>query len=131
MNEQEKSRVLTAITQGELYTSAEGGKYRFKNKVLHIRFCAIDDRGSTRFKFNINPNTLSADYEIWVCGDAGHYYLIPIEFIREIYEHPHAYQDNAHPGIKVITADRVKHQVLYAAGGEKKDISSYFLETLS
>lgn len=55
------------------------------------------------YKFNINPNTLSADYELWICGSAGVWYLVPIDLIGRIYSDPAAYPDHRHPEIRVVS----------------------------
>lgn len=77
-----------------------------------------------KFKFNINPNTLSADYELWVCGSVAIYYLMPVAFIRDIYEHPNSYIDHFYPQIRIVSVDANVHTVTYAAGGVNSSLRS-------
>jgi hypothetical protein len=98
--------------------------------VVHVRFCSQNSRAKEKFKFNINQNTLSADYEVWICGNSSVYFLIPISFLREIYNNPNTYEDRRHPGIKVVSVDIATHAVTYATGGVNANLSQYFGATL-
>lgn len=98
--------------------------FEIGNKIVHARFCKRNERSLSKFKFNINPNTLRADYELWICGSAKIYYLMPISFICKLYDHPNAYEDNRHEGIKVVSVDVKDDEVMYARGGEKEPLST-------
>ena len=97
MSNTEKNAALIAIANGVTPANVGKSKVRIGQKVVHVRFCSEDAAGSTKFKFNINPNTLSADYELWVCGSAKTYYLISVALMLTIYEDPNTYVDRAHP----------------------------------
>ena len=104
-----------------------GESYRLGNAVLHARYCSS---GKGNYKFNINPNSLRANYELWICGDAKHYYLLPTEVLRQMYEHPAAYPDNHHPEIRVVSVDALIHRVSYAAPSITLDLNPYFRANL-
>ncbi len=93
---------------------------------MHVRFCSASARAPGKFKFNINPNSLSADFELWVCGEANAFYLIPISFIRAIYDNPNTYQDTHHVGIKVVSVDAHEHKVMFASGGVSANLKQFF-----
>ena len=82
-------------------------------------------RAPEKYKFNINPNTLSADYELWVCGSASVYYLIPISLMQCIYQNPNTYVDRMHPKIRMVSVDIDSHVVTYASGGVKSSLRGY------
>jgi hypothetical protein len=121
----EKTAALAAIASGVKPINAGRSKFRIGEKVVHVRFCAEDAAGSTKFKFNINPNTLSADYELWVCGSARTYYLMPVAVMRSIYDDPSTYVDRAHLEIRVVSVDTGVHKVTYARGGTYKALREY------
>lgn len=125
MSAAEKKSVLLAIGNGSSVLSLGKAKYRVGGSVVHVRFCSQSPRAPEKYKFNINPNTLSADYELWVCGSAALYYLMPVSFMRGIYDDPNTYEDRHHPGIKVVSVDTVSHTVTYASGGVGSSLRQY------
>ena len=125
MSEKIKRAVLERAAGASPVSAAGRAKYRIHDNVVHVRFCSTSARAPSRYKFNINPNTLSADYELWICGSSDTYYLIPIDFIRSLYENPSAYVDYHHPKIRVVSVDADKHAVTFARGGQSKSLESY------
>lgn len=77
----EENAALAKIANGATVASAGNAKARIGKSVVHVRYCSRNLSAPDKFKFNINPNTLSADYELWVCGSAALYYLMPIAFM--------------------------------------------------
>jgi len=122
--------VLNQICTGRNWSTTGRAKYRIDNFVIHVRYCSADIYDSPRYKFNINPNTLSSDFEVWICGSSDIYYLIPIQVIRQIYEDPKAYVDYHHPEIRVVSVNVATNSVTYASGGKSKDMSQYLRGTL-
>ena len=86
--------------------------------------------GGPHYKFNINHNTLSADFEVWICGSSDQYFLIPIDIIKQIYLYRGTYIDYHHPEIRVVSVNTQTSQATYARGGMKLDLTPYFLATL-
>lgn len=121
-----KHEVLSRVSAGERCFSAGKAKFKVGRSVLHVRFCSHDKRKSARYKFNINPNSLNSNYELWICGDADHYYLVPNTLIREMYDDPSAYPDRHHGDIRVVSVDTSAHSVTYAARGKSADLSGFF-----
>jgi hypothetical protein len=121
-----KARVLNEIADGR--PTAGGGRalYRVGNRRIHVRFCSTDRRRVSKYKFNISPTTLSADYELWICGDADSYYLILSQVVHEIYGHPKAYVDSRHPQLRVVSVDAAAHNAMFARGGVSMDVRSFF-----
>lgn len=125
MSDAEKRSAVSSLAHGLSVTFVGSSKFRVGSAVVHARFCSANACAPDKYKFNINPNTLSADYELWVCGAAALYYLMPISFVRGIYQDPNAYNDRLHPGIKVVSVDAAAHRVTYATGGVSSSLSPY------
>ncbi|MGB3086560.1 MAG: hypothetical protein WBC53_02330 [Phycisphaerae bacterium] len=125
--QQIKDCVLKSIAPSEKRVKCGRALYRVGGVVVHVRYRAP---GSRHYGFNINPNTLRAEYALWICGSPGHWYLIPIEVVRRMYEHPRAYPDKHHTEIRVVTVETGIHRVGYAAPSVHLDFSSYFRATL-
>ena len=124
VREGSKQSVLGNVFKGGSYWS--DGRAIWTNGVfrVHVRFC------SDGYKFNINRNTLLADYECWICGSAGCYYLIPIAQVESWYEDPSAYPDTQHAGLTVVSVDATRHEVAYARGGIKAQLANYYRDRL-
>ena len=119
-----KARILRSIAGSRGYRQEGRGKFRIGTTLVHIRYKSKASHG-TSYPYNINPNTLRADYELWICGDRDGWYLIPISVIREMYEDPQAYVDRRHPEIRVATLDVASHSVIYGSGGQRISFSAY------
>jgi len=125
MSEAIKRKTIEHIANDKVFNYIGKAKYQIGNTVVHVRFCNTDLRGSSKYKFNINPHTLSADYEIWICGRPDSYYLIPISIMNDIYSHPDAYIDTRHPEIRVVTLDAGTNRLIYARGGVSLNLGPY------
>jgi len=130
MSTTEKNAALAKVANGVTVVSVGNAKARIGNAVVHVRYCSRNLSAPGKFKFNINPNTLSADYELWVCGSAVLYYLMPISFMRGIYDNPNTYIDRMHPEIRVVSIDANAHTVIYAAGGVSSSLRAYLCAAL-
>ena len=126
MSESEKLAALSAASSGAVVKALGRSKYLIGTNTVHVRFCSSNGSAPSKFKFNINPNTLSADFELWVCGSAGHYYLSPVAAMRAIYEDPQTYVDRMHPEIRVVSVDASTHKVMYASGGTSTNFKRCF-----
>ncbi|MEX0693813.1 MAG: hypothetical protein WD075_05145 [Rhodospirillales bacterium] len=98
---------------------------------VHARYRTKPKKGGKTFAFNLNPNSLQGDYELWICGQAQDYYLLPKELVQSIYTHPDGYVDHHHPEIRVADIRVTDHRCLYARGGTSLDLASYFRATFS
>ena len=125
-----KEEVLALVAGTHCVKSVGNAKYRINNAVVHVRFCATGLARPSHYKFNINPNTLSADYELWICGSRQIYYLIPIAAIKQLYSHRSAYVDGHHPKIRAVSIDVHNHLVKYASPGLSMDLKKYLQGTL-
>jgi hypothetical protein len=92
---------------------------------LHVRWCSTDPKRSSHYKFNINASTLSADFEIWICGSPDVYYILPVSEISKMYGHPRAYHDYRHPQLRVVTVNTTDHSATYARGGTSINLREY------
>jgi len=126
MNEAEKKQLVSVLADGEMPVSAGRVKLKVSAGVVHIRFCSTNLQNHLQYKFNINKNTLSADFELWICGSNDQWYLLSMSVIRELHEHPDAYEDYQHPGLTVVSVNINKNEVLYARGGISEDIGKYY-----
>ena len=130
MSTAEKKAALVKVAKGGAVVPAGSAKYRVGKSIVHVRFCSTNPNAPGKFKFNINPNTLSADYELWLCGSAATYYLMPTSFMRGIYDNPSTYVDRMHPEIRVVSVDVHSHKVTYASGGTSGSLRGYHCATL-
>jgi len=76
MSAAEKGAVVAMVAKDAPLVSAGRAKVRIGKCLVHVRYCSPNAKALKRYKFNINPNTLSADYELWICGSAAIYYLL-------------------------------------------------------
>jgi hypothetical protein len=109
-----KEQVLQHLADGRSVVRLPKAKAKIGQNVIHIRFTAKGKRGGPVWSFGINPNTITADYELWVCGSPGIYYLIPQATVREMYDDPKGYPDKAHKGIRVADVNTKTHECKYA-----------------
>lgn len=123
--EEIKRDVLQKISDSALVRSAPKSMFKIGQSLIHIRFCKRNASSPTKYKFNINPNTLRAEFELWICGDSSCFYLMPMSFIKQLYDHPQAYEDYHHPDIKVVSVDIQTNEVMYARGGESASLMKY------
>lgn len=121
-----KRSAVQRVAAGRPVVSLGRAKFRVGTSTLHVRFCSENQASPTKYKFNINPNTLSADYELWICGEANRYYLAPTAVMTQMYNHPDSYPDRLHPEITVVSVETAGHHVTYARGGQSLDFSRYF-----
>jgi hypothetical protein len=106
-------------------------KARIRSYLVHFRYCSENPAAPGKYKFNINPNTLSADFELWICGEPQDFYVMPTSLMGEFYRHPEAYVDRYHPGIHIVSVDAERHLATYARGGMSADLSRYFRAPLA
>ncbi len=124
--EQIKKQVLDQIANGRRWYKAGQAKYRIGEKTVHVRFRSDPKSDKVTYAYGINQNTLSADFEIWICGDVNTYYFIPINVIKSIYNDPGAYVDKMHPKIHVADINISTHRTLHSRHGNTEDLSPYF-----
>jgi hypothetical protein len=122
--EEVKARVLQEIASSQSYARQGKALYRVGGTMVHVRYKAKASHG-TSYPYNINPNTLRADFELWICGNSDGWYLTPMNAIRKIYEDPYAYVDNSHPEIRVVTVNVTTHDVAFGTGGRSVSFASY------
>ncbi len=86
----------------------------------------MHDAGTQRYPFDINPNTLTADFEVWICGYQDRYYLVPSQLVQAIYNDPDSYVPRRRRDTRVVTINWWTHTVQYAKGGQSRDLSPYY-----
>ena len=72
--------VINKIADGRQVSPLPKNKVKIDNKIFHYRQDKYHPNG--KYPFNINPNTLSADFEVWICGDENIFYAIQINEIQ-------------------------------------------------
>jgi hypothetical protein len=129
MNESIKEEVLKQMSGNRPFREARGhgpSKWSIEGKIVHMRFCSKPMPDGATFGYNINPNTLSSDYEVWICGRSEVYYLIPIAVIKKIYADPGAYVDSTHPEMRVAHIHTGTHRATFSTRGSGLDFAAYF-----
>ena len=133
MNESAKESVLRQMSGDRPFSIARGhgqSKWSIAGKIVHMRFCSQPEADGVTFGYNINPNTLSSDYEVWICGRAEVYYLIPIAVVRTIYSDAGAYVDSWHPEMRVAHVHTRTHHATFSNRGSGLDFTAYFRASL-
>ena len=125
-----KAEVLKHISDGLPISFIGKAKWRVGTNVVHVRFRSSPKSKGIIFSYNINPNTLTADYEVWICGNSQVYYLFPKLVMNAVYDDPDAYVDYQHPEIRVAEVDTSSHRLLYGRGSKSMDASPNFQKTL-
>jgi hypothetical protein len=74
MKDEIKKHVYSRIADPLNWFPCGRAKIRIGPHVVHVRFCSTNRNSPHLFKFNINPNTLTADYELWICGDKEYFF---------------------------------------------------------
>ena len=118
-----------ALKRSVLARVAPGAEWRVSGQTSYVSAAGrVHARYKSRgpYSFNINPATLKADYELWICGASDTYYLLPIAVVKSMYEHPDAYVDAHHPEIRVVSIDTASHRATYAAGGQSLDLTTCY-----
>jgi hypothetical protein len=129
-----KEKVLTEVANGLHWRKVKGrgvSKWEIGKYLVHVRFRSDPKADGVTYAYNINPNTLDSDFELWICGNAETFYLISIDVIQQIYDDPDVYVDKAHPKIRVIDIHTVTHRALYGRGGKDDDFSSFYRAKIS
>ena len=117
-HDHEKIAALATAAPGVKPVPLGSSKFRLGSHVVHTRFCSEDADRPGKFKFNINPNTLTADFELWVCGAPSKFYLVPMPILKKVYDDPATYVDRAHPEIRVVSIAAHLNRAQYGSGGK-------------
>lgn len=124
-NDAIKRAVLAQVAPGVTWRFSGQTSYVSAVGVVHARY---KSRGP--FSFNINPATLRADHELWICGTPEWYYLLPIDVVSSIYLHRDGYVDRRHPKIRVVSINTTNHRATYSSGGQSMDLTQHYRATL-
>ena len=131
MKEAEKAAAPATVAGGAAVMLVGRAKFQIGASLVHVRYCSGDKSKPGQFKFNINPNTLSADHELWVCANASVYYLMPVLLMRRIYNDPNAYIDRMHQEIRIVSVNAETHTVTCASGATVKSLRCYLCAALA
>ena len=123
--EQIKQQVLDIVAGGRRCTPMRKMIFLVSGTRVHVRFCFPARKDFSFFTFTISPVAMKADYEIWICGSAAQFYLVPTSIVQHIYDDPDAYTESAHPEIRVVYVDVKKNKAAYTAGGKAVDLKAY------
>jgi hypothetical protein len=126
MNQQAKKEVLSSVAGQHACKPYGRAKWKVGGNIVHVRFRSDPDLDGVSYFYNINPNTLTANFELWICGDSSKYYLIPIDHIRTIYHNPEAYGDSWHQEMRVAHINTLNHKASFSRDGNTLDFAPYF-----
>ena len=126
-----KQTVLQKVASGGTFIPLPKAKWRIGDSVVHVRYRSYPKSDGQSFAFNINPNTLSAEFELWICRDCEIYYFSPIVIMKKIYSDRDTYVDKTHPNIRIAEVNIRSHRILYGRGGKALDGSEFFQAVLS
>ena len=130
VKQESENAVLIKIANGKEHKPHKRNIVSIDGQLIHYRFCT--GSGRNRFPFNISPTTLTAKYEVWICGNANCYYLIPIEVIGEIYKDEDTYKNKAHgqENLRTMTVHTDTNVVKHGRNGKNKQIAQYLNKTI-
>jgi len=135
MNEQKKRSVLNHISGGLDWKEAQRygkSKWEVSGNVIHMRFCSNSNKDGCTYVYNINPNTLNAHFEVWICGNSSRYYFIPIPIIKQIYTDPEGFVDKQHQNMRVVHINTSTHKVNFSRTKNNEiDFNEYFCAVLN
>lgn len=120
-----KQIIFHKLAEGQTITDLGRNKVMIGDIRIHYRFKSFPKQNLDKFPFNINPNSLDTQFELFICGSEHLYYLIPVDVLRMMYSHPNAYPDRHHPNIRIITIDTSKNKVTYAKPSISLDLAPY------
>lgn len=128
-----KETVLNKIADGQQISRLPKSKAKIGDKIFHYRLKSFAANGSDKFPFNINPNTLTADFEVWICGSENTFYTVPIKTIKEIYNDPDTYTNsNENQGnIKTLTFDSYYNIAKYGRNRKQISLKDFENQTIS
>jgi hypothetical protein len=107
-----KREVLQKLANGRTVEWLPKHKVRIDNYVVHTRCCTGSEKQRS-YSFGLNPNTLTANVELWICGSAERFYTIPTEVLHAIYLDGHTYPDRTHPKIRTVAIYLRTHECKY------------------
>ena len=117
-----RDAVLEKIDGGRDYTKRGRVTYKIDGKYYHIK---VKTGQRVKYPFNINPNVLEADFEVYICGTDFVYYLLPIEVIKNMHSDPSAMPDYRNPGYTIIDVCPGEDKIKYGTGGKSLNIGKY------
>lgn len=129
--EEIKRKVLNNVVGQREWVYAGRSNVIVDNKVIHVRFRSKDPKCPEKYIYNINPNTLRADFELWICQTEDIYYLFPIDVIRTIYFDLDTHEDKTHPEIRVASINITNHLLKYGRRQSSIDATNCFKATLT
>lgn len=125
-NQVQKRLALAEIAGGASVMRAGRHKFSVLGRIVHIRFSSGDILNRNRFQFVLYANALNADYELWVCGAATTYYLLPMGVARRIHEESKKYANNRKSEFWTVSIYINRHIVTYGAGQKRMSLRRYF-----
>lgn len=90
---------------------------------VHVRHTWVSVRSN--WWFDINPNTLRADFELWLCGYPSLWYLVPVSAIRYMNEAPTAYPNTEKSGTTEVTVNEDNDTCIFARNEPRLDVSRF------
>lgn len=110
--------VLRSISKFSPTPVSGRGMFRLGARTVHVRFCSVNADVPDKFKFNVNSQSLEADFELWICGGSRLWYLLPHSLAHSMYSDPEAYPDRqASRHRVVVSVDSQRDWAGYRRGG--------------
>lgn len=123
-----KRWVLSQVGLGRIAKFTGKATFELLGKRIHVRQTWTVTR--MNWPFNINPNTLEADYELWILGWSL-WYVIPAKAIRYMYDAPTAYRNSDNPEIVTVSLNEELEECRFARDEPPLDLSPYRHATLA
>lgn len=129
-----RAKVRHRVAPGAPWTKVVGeGRYQTwrvgpnGDVEVHVRYA--NDRRHPRYWFSITDHTLEADWELWICGSADRWYLLPTDEVARMYRHPDAYRDQTtrelgRKNVPVLV-DAEAHACRFARDTEPADLKRF------
>lgn len=123
--------LVRKVADGSPVVEIGRSKYRVGDgATIHVRLHRPIASSSRNFWFDLNPSSLSVDYDIWICGNASMFYVVPQDVIARLYDDPEHYRNKRHPQIHPVHVYVETHEVRFARLGKREQIAKFFNGTV-
>jgi len=123
-----KRWVLSEVFGSESFKPVGIATYGHEGIRVHVRHTWATVR--CRFWFDVNPNTVKADYELWICGMPSLWYLVPVSALVFMQGSPTAYRNTAREATTEVTVNEIEDTCRFARNEKPLDVSAFRHGTL-
>ena len=110
-----KTQALEKVACGAPIARERGETHKVGPATVRARYANPQDSGERIFRFPYGGKAHRADYQLWVCGESGIWYLLRSSILDPLYFDPNAYPHNK-PYLRALAVDVRTNRADYATG---------------